>query len=67
MDEISPELLPLFEPDPLAGDKVDDEEEDDKAIARLLEEDLEDEEEDAIPPTRFFFQTGQCGYWILSK
>lgn len=36
MNEISPELPPLFESDPFAGDK----EEDDETIARLLEEDV---------------------------
>lgn len=36
MDEISPELPPIFESDPFAGDKEDD----DEAIACLLEEDV---------------------------
>lgn len=51
MDEISSKLPPLFESDPLVGDK--EEEEDDETIAhhhRLLEEDLEEDEEDAIFP-----------------
>ncbi len=57
MDEISPELPPLFESDPLAGDK-EEEDEDDEAIARLLEEDLEEDEEDAILPPNLSSRPG---------
>ncbi len=59
MDEISPELPPLFESDPLARDK-EDEDEDDEAIARLLEEDLKEDEEDAILPPNLSSRPGSA-------
>ncbi|XP_073677299.1 uncharacterized protein [Garra rufa] len=48
MDEVSPELPPLF---PILADEREEEEDDDEAIARLLEEDGEDDEDDAILPS----------------
>lgn len=47
MDEVSPELPPLF---PILSERKEEEEEDDEAIARLLEEDVEEDDDDAILP-----------------
>lgn len=50
MDEVSPELPPLF---PILSEGRDEEEEedDDEGIACLLEEDGEEDNDDAILPT----------------
>ncbi|RXN05998.1 putative GAG protein [Labeo rohita] len=47
MDEVSPELPPLF---PILAEERE-EEDDDEAIARLLEEDGEEDDDDAILPS----------------
>ncbi|KAL0166724.1 hypothetical protein M9458_038568, partial [Cirrhinus mrigala] len=47
MDEVSPELPPLF---PILAEEREEVEDDDEAIARLLEEDGEEDDDDAILP-----------------
>lgn len=48
MDEVPPELPPLF---PILAEEREEEEDDDKVITRLLEEDGADEDDDAILPS----------------
>ncbi|KAL0187024.1 hypothetical protein M9458_018694, partial [Cirrhinus mrigala] len=48
MDEVSPELPPLF---PILAEEREEEEDDDEAIPRLLEEDGEEDDDDAILPS----------------
>ncbi|RXN15610.1 putative GAG protein [Labeo rohita] len=48
MDEVSPDLPPLF---PILAEEREEEEDDDEAIARLLEEDGEEDDDDAILPS----------------